>query len=65
MDPYLIIGGMLIVGLAVIIFLSRRSGKVEVNKDIAVKIAKERAKDAEIASEPFVSGPFSKLRRKK
>ena len=53
--------GILVVFIGALVWVSKRLGVSSAEKDTAVKIAKEKAKDAKIASGSFVDDPLDRM----
>jgi len=58
---YLVVFGSAVAGVVALVLVSKRWGTNKALKDVAVKIAKERAKDAKIASGSFVDDPLDRM----
>lgn len=55
---------VVLVLIAVSLYGWQRWGVSDTQRQQAESIAKERSDDADIASHPFVGGPFGRMRRK-
>jgi hypothetical protein len=58
---YLVVFGTAAVMIIGMIYASKRWGKVEADRNTALKIAAEKIRDAEITSGSFVDDPLDKL----
>lgn len=58
---YLAVFGIAAVMIIGMVFASKKWGNVEADRNTALKIAAEKARDAKIASGAFIDNPIDKL----
>lgn len=61
---YLTIGGIVVLVIIASLYGYKKWGASQERQKQAERIAKDRSKDAEIASEPFIARPLDRMRRK-